>query len=552
MTPSDKESISEAMPAGLMRVIRKLKRKGSDGKVKEYEQAFHVKKAAPGDRYAQRKEMEVPDQPGSAASVPGVDQGSVSQVQADPGQVNHPEVARVAVKVLELPWELGDRRDSTDPVPPEIRKRFDPLHKNIRTTNPLSHFSPANTVTPAEQMMWGVVEQELVQRLRSGRMTKFKVAGSSTGAVFVKVEGDDGYIHNAYLRCEGLNDPYAYQVWGKLYGVVQREGGFSRRAAAAYEISKSTGFDDIVPPTVLRFDEYGNLDPIMSVELIERADRFEESLARATGEISPIVRRRISGFASVQFYPGGFHGIDGEEWFHGLFGGESGGQSETLNRFFDSVPEDRRMAILRTAVFDFILWTGDRTFGNIGWNASIDRKHTSVLLDNEICLPDPRAMALIRPKYGPDYLSQPRDPDAFPLMWSDPAMLVAARGGDLELRDYEEIAVDSVRRMRDGRSVELVRSLMDHQISHMAIAGMLARVGMLWTHHQQIARNPYLAMDYFFQLGTESSEPGILEAELHEVETYVNDVMSEALGRPFNFSEQMLGREAEETDAGDQ
>lgn len=561
MSQSDKP-LAEALPAGLHRVIRKMKRKLPNGQTKEYEQAFRVKKAAPGDRYATRQTADIPtnasQQPAEEPqeAPPGADQVDPSQ-PVDPAMAAPPPPpTRMAVQVLDLPWELGDGRDDEDPVPPEIRKRYDAKNRAGRATNPLSIYVPANTVTAGEQMLWGVTEQELVQRLRTGTMNKFRMSGSSSGTMFVKVEGGDGYIHKAYLQLEGLYDPYDYDVWGELYDAEQKMGGFSRRAAAAYEIAKAAGFDDIVPPTVLRHDEYGNLDAIMSDELIERRQLFDESIARVMGTEAPQVRNHLSGFASVQFFPEGFHGIDQESWFHELFEQPAEGENDKLNRIFEAMPPDRRMAILRAAVFDLILWMGDRTWGSIGWEGGLNPRHKMILMNNSLCCPNPHAMALLRPKYGASYLDAPVEPDAFPLLWSEPVLMVAQRGGDQEMRDYEEIAVTAVRHLRNDRSPELVRSLMEHQIPLIDIAGTLARVGMLWTHHQQIARNPLLVLEYFEDLMNGEVTP--LQAEFMEVEDYVNDVMTNATGRDFNFAAEMAGGDEpeeqgeEEEDVGDQ
>jgi hypothetical protein len=559
MSQSEKV-VSEDLAAGLHRVIRKLKRKGPDGKTYEYEQSFHVKKAAPGDRYAQRKEHELPAASGPAtqqSQVPDEEPQPADQIASDQAaaqspqeQIQAPLPSRVSVKVLDLAWELGDGKDAEDPVPPEVRRRYDVNNKTARATNPLSMYVPANTVTAGEQMLWGVTEPELVGRLRTGRMTQFRVAGSSTGCMLVKIEGGDGYIHKGYLKIEGLNDPYLYDVWGDLYDAEQKEGGFARRAAAAYEIAKASGFDDIVPPTVLRHDEFGGLDAIMSDELIERKQRFEESISRVVGDQPDKIRRHLQGYAAVQFYVDGIHGIDGEKWFHELFEEPEGVENDALNRLFEVMPTERRMAILRAAVFDFILWTGDRTFGSIGWGGGINNRHAIVLRDNELSLPNPHGLVLLRSKYGQTYLDPPVEANAFPLLWSDPVMMVATRGGDQELRDYEEIAVTAVRHLRNDRSPELVRSLMEHQIPLLSIAGMLARVGMLWTHHQQLARNPFLVLDYFTALA-ESIDPTPIEAEFMEVEDYVNEVMSNVVGRTFDFSAEMRAEDKEE-DASDQ
>lgn len=539
------KELGEALPVGLTRVIRKLKRRGNDGKTQEYEQAFHVKKASPGDRYAAKKELETPAlsnaaQPVSAApqavdaAPPSDDTSPLSQVAPPP--------QRMSVKVLDIPWTLGDGREPGDPIPAEVRKRFDKNNRAARSTNPLSIYIPANTVTAPDQMLWGVVERELVARLGTGRFTKFRVGGSHNGCMLVKIESGDGYIHQGLLKIEALTDPYAYEVWGDLYDSNPAEGGFSRRAAASYEIAKAIGFDDILPPTVLRHDQYGDFDPIMSDELIERKKRFNESISAAVGDTPVSIRKHLNGFASVQFCPQGFHSIDGENWFYEFFSQDGHDEgADKLNRIFEFMPEGRRMSLIRTAVLDFILWTGDRTLGSIGWADEIATRHGIILTDNDLSLPNPYALSILRPKYGVDYLSPPVEPNAFPLLWSEPVMMVAARGFEKELRDYEEVAVEMVRRARGEVSGELARTLMEHQIPLLDIAGMFIRIEMLWTHHQKIARNPFLALDLYYEMASSDADspPGPLEVEFAGAIDSVDEIMSKATGRDFDLVTRM-------------
>ena len=523
---AEKESMSEGLPARLVRVVRKIKRRSRDGRILEYERTFNVKQAAPGDRYVStgadgaQAQVPMPTQQQQQAQ----QSQQQSQQPAEPApqpQEPPPPTMRIGVRVLDVPWEIGANNGLRrgDPIPPAVRLRFDPKNRASRAQNPLMKNSPISSVIPGEKMMWDIVEPELIDRLRSGRIMKVRFGGGKSGTLWAKVEGRDGYIHQAFMKFELLIDPYVYEVWGDLYDIKRENGDLSRRAAAAYEFSKAAGMDDLIPPTIARMEEIGSMDPILPPDLMERQGMVTESIARLSGEKVDDVKKKVGGFVSLQLCIDGVHTVDQEDWVAPMF--KAG--SDTLNHPFDSIPKERRAAILRTAVLDFLLWTADRPLASMGF--SNNEKHPVILLDNELCLPDPRAMILTAMHGGEEYTTPPVDPDAYPMLWSDPALMVALRGGDAELADYENIAIETLRRIRD-KGKDLVRCLIEHQIPKINVAGLLVRAEMLWTMSRKVARNPYLAVTLMGELSSGKVVPGGLLEQMPDIVDRVNKYMS--------------------------
>lgn len=545
--------VGEAFNQGLIRVLKTIKRRLSDGRTVDHEQAFYVRKAAPGDKYDHGQGLDID----STEQLPQQAQPEVAPEQPAPEQMPPEQMApppppkRITVKALELPWELDGLKkkpDAADPIPPELRSRFDQTNKMARVPQPFIPGAPTGGVEPGEAIMWGANEPDIINRLRTGTIVGLRVAGAHNGSMLARVESSDGAIRKAYIKLEGLADPFVYDAWGDIYGLKRGDGSLSRRAAAAYDVAKAAGLDDLVPPTTYRNDEYGDLGPILSQDLIERRETYCESIARVTGEDPGKLRKRLRGFAALQLFTEGVRTIDAEKWFRALFSGDDIQQNDGLNEFFGSLPERMRIAFLRGAAFDYLIWAADRGLPGLLFCGS--DKHPLHLVDNELCLPDPRKLAEAFSEHGGSYIDEtPLSPKHMPLLWSDLLLALAIRGGSHELHLFEQIGVEIAARLRDERAVELARTLGEYQISPLAVAGTLVRAYALGTHSQRIAKNPLLIAGYYNDLirgqlpvgpsGNMAEVP--LSIELSHVLPKVNAAMSKAMEREYNFVAEIRG-----------
>ncbi len=543
MSLKGKDKIDEEFPSRLVRVLKTIKRRQSDGTTNQVQQAYYVRQASPGDRYAsqpaQQFEPQAQGMPQDALPVPDEDPSSYmpqgGQLPVEPAA---PPPKSIVVKSHEIPWLVGQEEDP-DPIPPEVRRRFDGNPIN-RVVKPTFSSAPMNSVASGEALMWGAHEPDVMDRLRAGRIVSIRSSGAENGVMFVKLEHTDGTRYRAYLRMEGLNDPFTYEAWGESYALDRTNGDLSRRASAAYEISKATGLDDLVPPTGVRMDEYGDLDPILSDELIERADYYAESIARVTGENPGLLRRKLKGFGAVQLFVEETSGIESQEWFRGIFGGST----DALNRVFEIMPPQIRAAMLRGAVLDYILWTGDRTIADLMFCPN--DKHPVHFINNDLSLPHPGLMAAAQTQHGRTFIeAHTQELDCPPMLWSDVALMVALRGQEAEEDDYERIGIESAKRLGIERAIDLTRCLMEHQIPELHIAGMLLRTRLLRTNSRDIMRNPYIASQLLVEAMT-GVQDGLL-FQFPGVFDYVNGIMSKATHKDYDFvSELMSENDGEE------
>lgn len=536
----------------LVRVIKSVKKRSKNGGTQRVRQAFYVKKANPGDEYAQSTQRntgslgEKPTAPTlpPAAQTPDVVQGLPTEQEPEPLELKN----RIEVRYYDVPWIIGGARGVTqknDPIPDQIRARYAKDNRSAQVVNPLPGDVPLDVVAPTDPILWGMNEPETLDKLRTAAITRLKLIGRDNGIMIATLEYMNATSLSAYLSLDSLVDPYLFVVWGDFYDLEKGDGSVSKRSAASYEVAKATGFDDLVPPTAVRFDEYGDIGPVLPDDLLERFHYSIESLSRRTGEPAETIRNRLGGYAALQLRRGEPWTIEHEQWFIDIFSADAGEERKNvLNNLFESMPEDRRMPLVRTAAFDFILWTGDRNFGDILFCQ--DERHPIQLIGNELSLPCPRKMGLRLLETGGDFfVTTEIDPKAgVPMLWSDPLIMLATRGGERELDDFEKIGIYVANRIKGDRAFELARSLIEHGISPLAVAGVLSRAWLMGTHAREIARDPYLVARYYADLIAER------DVTAYEgIELFVNRALHAVLIKDFDFASAIRNQE-EDDDAG--
>jgi len=539
------KDIDEAFGAGLTRVLKKVKRRSSDGGTKTVSQAFHVKKAAPGDQYAMHKKSDAPSasrQPVQADDIqqdPEATQDSgADQGQSLPAQEVAPPLARVTVRKHEIPWlkkdKKKDKKKDRDPIPAELRKKFSKGSKSISTMNPAVTGMPILTVVPTDRIFWGADEPSLLMSLRAGTIKKMRLVGGSNGLMIVKVEAINGGSFYGFMWMESLRCSLLKQIWGDIIEFSD-DGPLSRRAACAYETAKACGLDDLTPPTVHRIDEDGDVRAMLPDSLIEQANEWVSS---ATGKDPDIVRDQIGGHATIQLVRGEPWPIESEGWFRGLFGNSD---PDALSNIWTVMPPDRRAGLLRTAALDFVIGTLDRSFGDMAF--SDDVRHPIMVFGGEMSMPCPRTIGMAYASGGYGGYSDDSQ-NALPLFWSEASTLLAVRGGDAEISDYESIGISIASRMREDRATELARSLLEHRLTTLQIAGVLSRIWMMETFSKDIAKDPYFAARYYASIVSGKPDP-----LMDGVRDFVNNTMHQVLIRDFDFYPAMKSGGEDESDS---
>ena len=528
-----------AFGAGLTRVVKKVKRGD-----KTVDQAYHVKKAAPGDKYAHSKptEMKAPKkapaapEPPPEVEPPGVNQ-TVDQLDGMTGDVDQQAApTRIMVRASEPPWvKRKTGKEDEDPVPKELRRRYDKANKKTVSmmANPAVTGSPIMTVVPTDRIFWGADEPDLLMSLRHGDIKKMRLVGGSNGLMIAKIESRGGGAFYGFMWMESLRCSLIKQLWGGLIDFVTEEGPLSRRAACAYEVSKACGLDDLTPPTVHRIDDDGDIMAMLPDSLIEQANEW---VSRTTGIDQKTVREKLGAHATVQLIRDEPWPIETETWFRDLFGRPS----NALNNIWESMPADRRVGFLRIAALDFVIGCLDRSWGDIAF--SNNPRHPVMVFGGELSITCPRTIGI---EYATgSYGSYSDDvPGTLPLLWSEPLTMLVVRGGEAEIAGFEEIGIGISKRMRDNRAVELARSLLEHKATPLQICGVLSRLWMLETWSKDIARDPYFAARYYAAVVS-----GGANQIFQGVEDFVNNTMHQVLVRDFDFYTEMESGGADESD----
>ena len=517
----------------LVRVMRDVKRKRPDGRLVTYKRAFYVKKANPGDRYS-LKQPESPQRPVSN-SAPPVEQ-DVEQNDAEQGldyvPVQDEDLTRIEVQPLDIPWDMDADSAAADPVPEAIRIRYAKGNRSSRHTNPINSNIPIYYVKPGEDLLWGSVDSEMLNRLRTGVVSKVKPAGTNTSTFLSKIECTDGMVERAYIRFEALVEQKIYDLYGAMYDLDEDDGSLSRRAAAAYEIAKSVGLDDLIPPTVYRYNEHNGLEPVLSTTAI---DDLSIALDFPKSELVD----KMGQHTSVQLWCDGTSCLSQQSWMLDLINDKS-----LLNEFYSNCGPCEPQFI-RAAVFDFIAWTGCRTLADLVFCSNA--RHPMHLISNDLILPDPIAMGTSYIDYQRKYSDGcPANVQYMPMIWSDMVSMAALRGYEPQAMMYEEVAVECARRLKGDRVIDLIRSLSDHKIGPLAIAGLLVRVAFLRYGSRIVMRNPLLVAEYFSSLITgQPFDPGF-DIDLNEMENSIDKAINKATMGGFSFVSTMSGSNDEE------
>jgi hypothetical protein len=518
------KDIDEAFGAGLVRVLKKVQRRSSDGTTKTVKQAFHVRKAAPGDQYAHGKNMEamrpVPMQPQAPMAGPAPIDPETGEPEE---QVASPN--RIMVRRPAIPWlKKKNEPDSRDPIPKAVRQRFAKGNKTLPISNPAVTGSPIMTVIPTDRLFWGGDEPDLLMSLRHGTIRKMRLVGGSNGLMIAKIDDRNAGTHYGFMWMESLRCSLIRQVWGGIIDFKNEDGPLSRRAACAYEVAKACGLDDLTPPTVHRVDDEGDINELLPASLIEQANEW---VSMTTGKPPDDVRREIGAHASIQLIRGEPWAIESEPWFRNLFGK----QSNALNNVWEEMPPDRRIGFLRLAMLDFIIGCLDRSWGDMVF--SDDPRHPVVAFGGELSIPCPRIIGM---EYATgSYGSYTDDvPGTLPLVWSEALTMLVVRGGDAEMADFEKIGISIATRMKTDRPVELARAMLEHRVTPLQIAGVLSRIWMMETYSKDIAKDPYFAARYYAAVLS-----GGANQIFKGVEDFVNNTMRKVMVRKFDFYKEM-------------
>ncbi len=433
--------------------------------------------------------------------------------------MNDDSAPRIEVQPMEIPWELAELANGNkdhDPIPAEIRQRFDPSNRMERTKNPIFMNIPLHAVAPGEDLLWGSTESELLNRLRTGIVTSVRCNGR---AMMGKIEAVDGTVERGFLKFGNKLNVNIDQYLETYDLIDESDYKLPCRAAAAYELSKAAGLDDIIPPTVYRFDEHSGLEPILSLSAID-------DMADNAGIHAEELKYKIGRSAAIELWTDNQTGLETSAWM----------ASVSLDGFYEACPYYSEM--IRGAAFDILAGTGNRTFSDI--ICCDNPRHPVHLMNNELTFPNPSAWGTAVLEYGETLVDTPES-SYCPILWSDLVITAMLYGGDREARVFEEVCQLISSRMQGDRLLSLCRSLLDHQVTKPALAGLLARVHLMKNGGGAIMRDPLIIARYYSSLMTGEVYIPPFDIDLEVMESSINAVISKVTMESFDFRASLSG-----------
>jgi hypothetical protein len=473
------KNLDENFGPSLVKVIKKVARRHSDGEVKPVKQVFYVKKVAPTDTMVSKQaNAQEPD----SAEAP------------DPAAQDQPELQipkRISVKKHNIPWKIKDSRKATidqytDPIPRKIRDMFD---KSSISTLSSTSIRGSSSIDPADTLLWGINERDLLSYMKSGEIIKTKYNINNNDKFLAKIEIPSGGSFYCHVNNEPDKNSISVKVWEDLIDVS--ECNLSQRHACVYEIAKSCGLEDIVLPTVFR----ENLSNGSTISL--------------NGQTLP------STYSSMQFTYDKVSTIDKQYWFTDAC------TLDPVVSLWNKIPRPIKNQFIRVSVLDFIIGSIDRSFGNLLFRKN--ERYPIIITGGELSLPCPRKIGLMH---------QEREDEGIPLYWSDFSLLLSENidSDTSAMSRHEECSLRAASLMKSDTPAKLVRCLIDCNMTLLQIAGVLSRIWMLETFSREISLDLSFAAKYYSSIISKQDMP-----QMDGIRKFVNNSINGNTSGKFDF-----------------
>lgn len=473
------KNLDENFGPSLVKVIKKVARRHRDGEIKPANQVFYVKKIAPTDTMASK-------QSNAQEPEPAVEEQLELEIPN-----------RISVKKHSIPWNIKDSKKATidqytDPIPRKIRDMFD---KSSMSTSSGS-IRGGSSVSPVNDIIWGINERDLLSYMRSGEIIKTKYNINNNDRFLAKIEIPSGGSFYCYVNNEPDKNSISVKVWEDLIDVS--ECNLSQRHACVYEIAKACGFEDIVLPTVFR----------------------ENPLSSSTIDLKD--KSSPPACSSLQFTYDKVSTIDKQDWFTDAC------NVDPVNPLWNKIPRLIRNQFIRVSVLDFIVGSIDRSFGNLLFRK--DEKYPIIITGGELSLPCPKEIGL---------MYQEREDKGIPLYWSDFSLLLSENidSDTSAMNRHEACSLSVPSLMRLDNPVKLVRCLIDYNMTLLQTAGVLSRIWMLKTFSREISLDLSFAAKYYASIISKQEMP-----QMDGIRQFVNNSINGSTSGKFDFYTAMRGK----------
>ena len=259
-----------------------------------------------------------------------------------------------------------DKEYQNEPTPlPELPLEADFSDKTGLLLGPTMRFD-GDSVSPP----WNTPEADLCALLQRAELehVEERVCNGSNGVFWGRIRQGDK-IKSVYVRFDGP-DVSSYVQWGNEYLLDPEKHDRLGRAAAAYEIVKACGSEDLVPPLVLR-----DINPVPLV-----SDAIREKIGSQLHVPAIEVDEQIGIAAILQWTPTNSDNFI-EKWSRlGV---------DNKERWFNA-SDALRHSLYRAYAIDFLLGIEDRLLCSYLYNETTDRL---VILNLSPSFPNPAITA---------------------------------------------------------------------------------------------------------------------------------------------------------------
>jgi hypothetical protein len=318
------------------------------------------------------------------------------------------------------------------------------------------------------------------------------------------------------LKFDGIGKDFTYKLWADEFLLDPETHDLLRREIAAYEVVKTCGSEDLVPPLVVR---EVNPVPLLS-------DAMREKIATKLRIPTLLVDETLGVSAILQMAPKNFDNL-AERWgFLGVNGKERWGRAS-----------DRlRHSMYRALAIDFLLGTPDRTMASFLYNTNTDRLN---FVDLGVSFPHPgmsaeryiqqRAKGWGRKPMAGLEKGQEKAPahsyDFWRVFWDlDEKHLAEC------LLTFEQITEG----LTDQYVSHLASVLVELEVPDPCVAGFLARVAYLGIEPLSVVKRPFdLLRNVLVPLRKGFALSESLNAKVIE---YVNTILANITGGNYDLS----------------
>lgn len=335
-----------------------------------------------------------------------------------------------------------------------------------------------------------------------------RVLHGLNGAFWARGRWPDGQIQSLIINYCGIGKDYLINHYGTEL-CVELDTDFLNKQAAAHEVFKALGGEDLSLPIAIR--------EIDSVALLSNAirDRIASQNKVADSEVDAV----LGVSATLQLVPHEL-GSFAEQWSYlGVT------NSERWSRATDQL----RFSLYRIYLYDFVMGTLKRSLVDIGYNPSSDK---AIVINNLSAFSHSGFTAERYLHERTNGWARSLSMDSHPVSDYEVSGIFSGLD-DRYLSEFSLVADQLMARMTDELVEDLILILLSNDIPLECVGCVVARLSYLAASPGSAIKDPSeFIRNVCMPIRMGLNEP---DARMEEIVRYTDDIMTTALGEPFDF-----------------